>query len=59
MFYMITDRGPNGDRTAGDGKTFPLPAFTPAVVTVHAVEATSALVLDATLPLRNNNGDSR
>ena len=47
VFYSITDRGPNGDRTAGDGKTFPLPAFTPAIVTVHAVEATSALVLDA------------
>ena len=53
-FYTITDRGPNGDCTAGDGKTFPLPAFTPTIAAVHGDFASSALVIDAVLPLRNN-----
>jgi alkaline phosphatase len=53
-FYTITDRGPNGDRTAGDGKTFPLPTFTPTIATLHGDFASSALVIDAVLPLRNN-----
>ena len=53
-FYLITDRGPNNDRTAGDGKTFPLPSFTPTVVTAHA--AGDALVLDSALPIRGNDG---
>ena len=53
-FYMISDRGPNGDRTAGDGKTFPLPAFTPTVAAVHA--DSGALVLDAVVPIRNDDG---
>jgi hypothetical protein len=54
-FWLVTDRGPNGDRTAGDGKTFPLPAFTPTVTRVHADG--TALVLDAVLPVRNDAGN--
>ncbi|HEY2747991.1 MAG TPA: hypothetical protein VGL86_25385, partial [Polyangia bacterium] len=54
-FYMITDRGPNNTRTAGDGVYFPLPAFTPTVVTVHGDDGTGAIVIDAVLPLRNDD----
>ena len=56
-FYMITDRGPNGSRTAGDGVFFPLPAFTPTVLKVHGDEGSSAIVIDSVLPIRNDNGD--
>jgi hypothetical protein len=53
-FHMITDRGPNGDRTAGDGKTFPLPGFTPTVATVHLDN--QAIAIDHVLPIYNGDG---
>jgi hypothetical protein len=53
-FYMVGDRGPNLDRTSGT-KSFPIPAYTPAMLKVHLTPANELLV-DATLPFVNRNG---
>jgi Esterase-like activity of phytase len=46
-FYMVGDRGPNGDHTP-DGKFFPMPAYTPAMMRVHG--SGTALAIDQVLP---------
>jgi hypothetical protein len=46
-FYMLTDRGPNFDHTnwlgSVNGKTFPLPKFTPAIVHVKLTQGEGAI----------------
>jgi len=49
---MVTDRGINEDRTAGDGKTFPLPQFTPTIVKVH-FDSANKIIIDKTIPILN------
>ncbi|MGZ6096389.1 MAG: esterase-like activity of phytase family protein [Polyangiales bacterium] len=54
-FYLVSDRGPNGDHLATDGsvdgKTFPLLEYTPAVVKVSLDHSTGAMSIDARTPL--------
>jgi len=53
-YYMVTDRGINEDRTAGDGKTFPLPQFTPTIVKVH-FDSANKIIIDKTIPILNTS----
>lgn len=55
FYYMVTDRGINEDRTAGDGKTFPLPQFTPTIVKTH-FNSSGSIVIDQVLPILNADG---
>jgi hypothetical protein len=54
-FLAVTDRGPNGDRDSRS-KTFPLPAFTPAIVEVHLALG-GGLVIDRALPILTAEGN--
>ncbi|MDZ4769369.1 MAG: esterase-like activity of phytase family protein [Chloroflexota bacterium] len=55
-FWMITDRGPNGQIRVDDKnrRTFPIPEFTPHIV--HVRIADEAIELIAALPLVNGEG---
>lgn len=61
-YYMMTDRGINGDYSYTDpvtgvtteGKYFPLPAFTPTIVRVKLDGAT--IVIDKVIPIVDKDG---
>lgn len=55
-FWMITDRGPNGQITVGDDtrRTFPIPEFDPTIV--HAVIDGGAAKIDKVLPIVGQSG---
>ena len=55
-FWMVTDRGPNGQVRANgkNRRTFPLPDYTPAIVRVR-VDGSSVQILD-TVPLVGRSG---
>lgn len=56
-FVGLTDRGPNGDCPKGtQGLFFPLPSFSPVLVTFRLEEASRTMVLEKTLPLRAPGG---
>lgn len=59
LFWTVTDRGPNGQPTLpaplGQVRTFPVPAFTPAIRLV-TISPTRGLVSLATIPLRLRAG---
>ena len=52
-FLSVTDRGPNGDRADGF-KYFPLPQFTPTIVSFRAIH--DQVVPEAVIPLVNDLG---
>ncbi|MHB1329403.1 MAG: esterase-like activity of phytase family protein [Gemmatimonadales bacterium] len=52
-FYLLTDRGPNVDFPNGD-KGFPVPDYTPRIVTSHYI--LGRLYLDETILLRRADG---
>jgi len=62
-YYMMTDRGINGDYSYTDpatgvtteGKYFPLPAFTPTIVRVRLDGAT--IVIDKVIPIIDKDGN--
>jgi Esterase-like activity of phytase len=57
-FWMITDRGPNGQiRVDGaNRRTFPIPEFTPLIVKVRLNEATGAIDGVTALPIVGQSG---
>ena len=63
-FYMLTDRGPNFDHTnwlgSVNGKTFPLPKFTPAIVHVKLTQgkgATGRIEVIRAIPIVDSKGE--
>lgn len=62
FYYMLTDRGINGDYRYTDpvtgtteGKYFPLPAFTPTIVRVRLDGST--IVIDRVIPIVDRDGN--
>jgi len=55
-FWMVTDRGPNGQIRVSEAnrRTFPIPEFDPLIVRVR-VEGTAITILE-TLPIRGQSG---
>jgi hypothetical protein len=55
-FWMVTDRGPNGQVAVGKEtrRTFPIPEFTPLILRVQAVDG--RLELRETIPIRGQSG---
>jgi hypothetical protein len=60
-FWMITDRGPNGDATVTlpdgsslDVKTFPIPTFDPTILQVRAQNGTLAIL--SAIPILTRDG---
>lgn len=52
FYYMITDRGMNGETTA---KYFPTPTFTPTIAKVH-FDASGKIVVDKYIPILDKDG---
>lgn len=57
VFWMITDRGPNGQITVGNEtrRTFPIPDFTPLILRVNTATA-GTITIEQVIPIVGQSG---